>query len=312
MSDHILTNETLPVNEDDAFDNISLDQVDPVFQFTVVPNALVRDKTISPNCRWLIIYLLSNKPGWTIKSRQLWEHTKGFIGRDGIRKVLNEAINSGYIRRDVVLKTTPKGKLRGYSYVVASTPKFKKVLREPENQGPDDQEPENQGTKELLSQEILSLSTKSSLKVPAEPIAAKAAEMDSVPPPKPKREKPEFAPKVRELGTQMINSMTQIKADYIPPKNLTPFLHEVDFMLRLDKRDPQKAIDIFNWTLGDSFWADKMFRPNPAKYLREKFDQFEMKMKAKPSEPKRERKFAPCSNDDKAYEMMKEMSARAI
>jgi hypothetical protein len=151
-----------------------------------------------------------------------------------------------------------------------------------------------------------------SLKVPSEPSAAKAAEMDSKINFKPKREKKEYAPKVMEIGDQMIKSMTQIKPDYQPSRNANSLLNEVDFMLRLDNRDPVMVMDVLNWAIGDSFWADKMFKPNPAKYLREKFDQLEMKMKAKPLIFERERKFAPSSNDARALEILKQMNATAI
>ena len=122
----------------------------------------------------------------------------------------------------------------------------------------------------------------SSLKVPKEPVAAEAAEMEIKSSSKSKREKPDFPPKVREVANQMINSLIRTKPDYVPPKNLSALLTEVDFILRLDGREPVKIMDVFNWALSDSFWADKMFKPNPAKYLREKFDQLEMKMNAKP------------------------------
>ena len=118
---------------------------------------------------------------------------------------------------------------------------------------------------------------------PAKDDAADAAEVESSFSSKSKREKSDFPPKVRDLGNQMINSLTRIKANYVPPKNLTAFLTEVEFMIRLDKRDPVEVLDVFNWAVADSFWADKMFKPNPAKYLREKYDQLEMKMKAKPA-----------------------------
>lgn len=294
MSVPIVNHEKLSVNEeDDAFDNISIDQDDPSFQYTNVPNALIRDNTISPNCRWLIIYLLSNKPGWSIKSRQLWQHTKGFIGRDGIRKVLNQAIEAGYIRREVVTK----GNLRGFKYTVASYPKFKKCFRRPEIQDtelrePERQGPEKQGIKELLSKELLSKDI-TSLKVPVpnadllKPTngedAAKAAETENKTAVKPKKEKQSFTEKVHEVGDQLIDALIRTKPDYSPPKNRSAFLTEIDFLLRLDKRDPQKILDVFNWALSDSFWADKMFKPNPSKYLRDKFDQLEMKMNAKPS-----------------------------
>lgn len=283
MNNDTIANEALPVNEDCDFDTISLDGSDPSFQYKIVPNKLIRDVTISPNCRWLIIYLISNKPGWTIKSRQLWEHTKGFIGRDGIRKILNEAIEAGYIKRDTFIK----GNLRGFSYKVASSPKFKKCFRCPEIQvtesrEPEFQGPENQGIKEVLSKELLSLRENTSLKVSAEDEFAKANEMDLASLPKAKREKVEFSPKVREVGTQIINILTKHESEYIPPKNLAPMLQELDFMLRLDKRDADKIYDVLNWALADSFWRDKMFKSNPVKYLREKYLQLKNKMEEKP------------------------------
>jgi len=144
--------ETLPVNDESNADMIYLDSSDPTSHYTIVPNALIRDETISPNCRWLIIYLISNKPGWSIKSSQLCHHTKGFCGRDKIRTLLNEAIEAGYIERKDVLKSAAKGGyFRRCYYTVSSTPKFKKTLPGPEIQGPGFAGPENQGDYSLLS-----------------------------------------------------------------------------------------------------------------------------------------------------------------
>jgi len=142
--------------------------------------------------------------------------------------------------------------------------------------------------------------------------AAKAAEIELKDSSKPKREKNDFSPKAREIANLMINSLSRTKPNYVPPKNLSAMLTEVDFALRLDKRDPELFMDVFNWALADSFWADKMFKPNPAKYLREKFDQLEMKMLAKPEQPKKERKFAASSDDKAALECMEEMNKRAL
>jgi len=314
----IMSENELNINEENDFDEISAHPNDVTASYSIVPNSLIRDASISPQCRWLIIYLLSNKPGWKIKTSQLKNHTKGFIGRDGIRNIMNEAIEAGYIKREVLLRTTPRGKLRGYCYFVSSTPVFKKVLRETENQGPDDQGPEDTATKEILSKELLSLSNNSSLKVPDLPTptanaeSAKASEAEVLNSPKPKRIRTpsEFSPMVKQVADQMINALVLHKPNYIPPRNLAGFLTHVDYLLRLDKRDPILALDVFTWALSDPFWADKMYKPNPAEYLRKQFDQLEMKMNAKP--PQKDRKFAPSSNDDKAYEIMKDMSSRAI
>ena len=149
---------------------------------------------------------------------------------------------------------------------------------------------------------------------PAKAVAAEAAEVISkeVPKEKPKRTRTpaEFTSKVKDLGEKMINALIRNKPNYVPPRNLAPFLTHVDYILRLDNRDPQLALDVFCWAIADSFWADKMYKPNPAEYLRKQFDQLEMKMNAKPA-PK-ERKFAPSSNDARSLEKMEEWAKGAL
>jgi len=120
----------------------------------------------------------------------------------------------------------------------------------------------------------------------------------------------DFTPKVREVGEQMVNCLVRSKPNYVPPRNLSGFLTHVDYLLRLDKRDPQLVIDVFSWALADHFWADKMFKPNPAEYLRKQFDQLEMKMNSKPA-PK-DRKFAPSSNDARSLAKMEEWEKGAL
>ncbi len=131
-------------------------------------------------------------------------------------------------------------------------------------------------------------------------IAAKAAEEKTVNPPKVKKLKTssDFPDEVNELSTKLIQCLILNKPDYLPPKNMSPFLTHVDFILRIDKRDPQKVLNVFAWALADSFWSGNMYKPNPVEYLRKKFDQLDKKMNTKV--PAKERKFAPCSDDAKA------------
>src|SRR5688500_6813874 len=268
----IVSNRLNNVNhEENDFDEVSLDSSDETFQYTIVPNDLIRDTSISPECRWLIIFLLSNKTGWKIKRTQIYAHVKGFIGRDKLYKIINEAIEAGYMDRIAFLKQTEKGKLKGYRYVVASSKKFKKVLRCTENQDTVDQYPDHQltdgtDTKEVLSKELLSLENNTSLKVPEEPKAAKAADKkdDS---PKSKKEKPDFSTKVREVAQKFIEILIKHEPGYKAPKNLAPFLSEVDLMIRLDNRESQMIYDVLNWALSDPFWNSHVYSKNPAKYL---------------------------------------------
>jgi phage replication O-like protein O len=124
------------------------------------------------------------------------------------------------------------------------------------------------------------------------------------------KKKQEHFPEVLEVTDKIIQTLKDSEPDYSPPKNLDQIRSQVDFMLRLDKREPQKILDILAWALSDSFWRDKMFKPNPAKYLREKFLQLKNKMEALPE--KKDRKFLPSSDQKRAYELAQEMEDNAI
>lgn len=121
----------------------------------------------------------------------------------------------------------------------------------------------------------------------------------------------DFSPEVHEICKLILNALQRTNPEFVPPKNYTPWLTTIDFMLRLDKRDGNKLMDVFNWALADSFWCDKMFKPNPVKYLRERYNEFVMKMNAKP--PAKERKFAPSSKGKfEESELYKEWNNSAI
>lgn len=118
--------------------------------YCMVSNALIRDSSISPACRWLIIFLLSNKSNWRIEAGSIIAHLKGMpgYGRDNVYALLNEAIKSGYMKREEIIV---KG-LKRYNYFLSEKPKFKKSLPYPETPYT-----ENQGTTEgssLTSYEV--------------------------------------------------------------------------------------------------------------------------------------------------------------
>lgn len=153
-----------------------------------------------------------------------------------------------------------------------------------------------------------------SLKVPMEPVAAKAARGENNFPSnfKSKREKPDFTPEVRDVANKMVNALVDANPDWLVPKNLQPMLSEIAKMINEQKRDPVRILKVFNWAINDEFWLDKISKPNPAKYLNEKFSQFAAKMDVKPKSPKKERKFAPCSDHEAAMEAMRKMNERAL
>lgn len=111
--------------------------------------------------------------------------------------------------------------------------------------------------------------------------AAKAAEVENGKSSKSKREKPEFPPKVREIANLMVNTLHEANPHWLIPTNLHSMMVEIEKMIVEEKREPKVIIDVFMWTVSDSFWMDKLCKPNPAKYLRSQFGQLAGKMNAK-------------------------------
>lgn len=115
--------------------------------YAQISRALIRDESISPDCRWLIIYLLSMKEGWRINAKQLIKHCKPHMGRDRVYAILNEAIKAGYMKREEI---SIKGLMKT-TYYLSESPTFKKCLRRPGFQDTGNQDTENQDSKEEAS-----------------------------------------------------------------------------------------------------------------------------------------------------------------
>lgn len=118
--------------------------------------------------------------------------------------------------------------------------------------------------------------------IPEPSNAAKAAPNESKDSPKPKREKPDFSPRVREVANNLLQIVVDDSPSYIIPKNLTAFLQEVHNMLTVDKRDPEKLYAVLRVTLPDPFYGPGLLNGNLAKKLRDKFVTLEKKMNSKP------------------------------
>lgn len=69
----------------------------PTANYTVVPNAAIRDQRLSWKARGLLIYLLSMPDNWRTNTTQL--RGAGIDGRDAIRAGLTELEEAGYLHR---------------------------------------------------------------------------------------------------------------------------------------------------------------------------------------------------------------------
>lgn len=138
----------------ETFERCPHDRINP---YAMINNSLIRDDSISFACRGLLIYLLSNKEGWTISIKQLINHCVQTTGKTKIYSIINEAISAGYIQRKVIKCsfTSKKGvifkNLKRYKYTVSEFPKFKESFQYPENQDTESADPENGIYKNTIS-----------------------------------------------------------------------------------------------------------------------------------------------------------------
>jgi len=68
--------------------------------FTIIPNALIEDTRLSPDGRFLMIYLLSKPDDWQVRLYDLMNSSG--IGLRRARRILRELARLGYLRRNRV------------------------------------------------------------------------------------------------------------------------------------------------------------------------------------------------------------------
>lgn len=78
-----------------------------------------------------------------------------------------------------------------------------------------------------------------------------------------------------QLSKFLFDCILKNKPDYKQP-NLQAWARDIDLMLRIDGRAPEKIKAVMGWAQEDSFWHNNAL--SPAK-IRKQFDQLEMKMK---------------------------------
>ncbi len=144
--------------------------------YAMVSRALIRDSSISPNCRMILIFLLSNDAKkWVIRVHQVWHAFDEYMGRDKTYNLINEAIEAGYMRKEEYFQ----GNLKRCKYYLSEEPKFKKCYRRPDFQDPEHRDPENKDALERASsQEETNQETTTKKKEQAAPVAAVSFDKD--------------------------------------------------------------------------------------------------------------------------------------
>jgi hypothetical protein len=253
--------------------------------YVQIHKALLEDRDLSWAAKGLLCYLLSRPDNWKISTEHLSKIYQGSgkgNGIKGLRSIIKELIAIGYC--EYFQNQHADGKYAEGEYVIRE---FKKCLPHcPERNAVEWNSVNDTLIKnEVKEKEISKKKEKNKQKEDrvspsAPPPAAVAAPTKLLSSSK----ATEFPEEVIGLGKTILQKMKEVKPDFdIKKGTLNAFFGAIDALTRIDRRSTSKILDVVSWIVSDGFWKSKLFKPNPAKYLREKFDQLELQMLEKPS-----------------------------
>jgi len=243
---------------------------------------LIRDETISPACRWMLIYLLSMQNGWKVSVKQLWNHIRKFHGREKIRALLDEAISAGYILR----KDNFKGNLRqGCTYFISETPKFsKKLSDDPISGEPSDGEPQPGQHKEEQEEKK---EHREELEESASPPPPPLSRADAAQEARHKSNAPKEMPKeAQEMSHKLYDKIISINPKAKWP-NFKKWQKGIEQIHRIDRRSWQEISEMIDWAFDDAFWVEVIQSPEG---LRRNWDKMAIKRIPKNNKGSNEKK----------------------
>jgi hypothetical protein len=103
--------------------------------FTQIPNDWVRDERLSLEARGLLAQIMSHRPGWNLSIKSL--AARNSIGRDKVKRIMDELLAHGYLKRSEKQGHDERGHLAGYDYTTCDPG----VTQEPCKAEPDKVEP---------------------------------------------------------------------------------------------------------------------------------------------------------------------------
>jgi len=289
-------------NEETCFERCPHDDSN---KYAMISNELIRDATISIECRWLLIYCLSHSKRYKIRFKFIMQNQG--IGKDRFYKILNEAIKSGYVKR---LSYLTEKNLKRYKYIYSESPRFKansKYKEEiennslcPENQDTEIQDPENKDCLRRLKKRRLSLSIKENKKKNPPPPKRGSDSLSSLKNNGSENEAKELVEyiqvKVKQVNVHTIpltssqfskdKKEAQRLLERLTPRNDSDESPPLTEALTLAKR-------VVDATIEDEFWRDKITSAN---YLKLKWSKLSPLLQKKTSSQKRNR--PECKLDD--------------
>lgn len=214
--------------------------------YAQISNELIRNKSVSPRCRWFIIYCLSLPRGWKLSIPQVMKDQE--IGREVMYGIIDEAIESGYMKR---ISATIKG-LKRFKYLISEEAKFKNILPYagfPHAEKPHAVLPHTKEERESLSNLRLDKDKKKeSKKGPGSALPSADAEV---------------------LYDFFVDLLKKRNPNLKEP-NKSKWIKTLDLLLKNDKRDLEETKALLLWASDHKWWKTGCLSPES---LRNKYDE---------------------------------------
>lgn len=85
-----------------------------------VAHSMLEDDRLSLDTKGLLAFLLSRPANWQVVHHELRSYLK--VGRDRFQRMLDEALDAGYLQRDLEQPRDELSRFSGYNYVIDDCP----------------------------------------------------------------------------------------------------------------------------------------------------------------------------------------------
>ena len=232
--------------------------------YAIIPANVRYDNKLKPNAKLLYgeITALANEKGYCWASNNYFAELYG-VSKETVSRWINNLENKGYIYTQLIYKEVSK-EIKERRIYIAPIDNFVNTPCQ------NDQYPIDKKINTPIDEKIKDNNTLPNTTVNnTRDIELQKDCNDNL---KFTEESTEIA-----LARYMINEMLRVKSDSKVPdsdaKSLQSWAQHIDYMIRLDKREPRQIAELFKWTQNHDFWVANIRSPRK---LREKWDTLEL------------------------------------
>jgi hypothetical protein len=226
-------------------------------RYSTIDQRTIRDDRLSFRARGILAWLLDKPDDWTVKADVIAD--AGQEGRDAVRGALKELETLGYLRRE---KTHDAESGRWVHVSV--------IYERPEDADPEGGSPAT-GNQPAENQ-------------PAENQPAENQALEERPPTGGEKKDGEEVAPPGDAPPSEPERLASLLADLIArdgskrPTVTAAWVQDIDRMIRIDKREPEKIERAIRWCQDDTFWYSNILSPRK---LREQYDRLRKEARQK-------------------------------